>query len=116
MDQATLDRLRDRLEQERKDLVVQLEDIGISPETGAPKDVAFDHGFADSGQATAEKARLLSVAEALLETLHEVDAALKRIGSDRFGKCESCGADIPAERLEARPHARLCVSCAQRAR
>lgn len=113
MDQSLLARLRDRLEQERKDLAVQLEDIGVSPETGAPQDVAFEHGFADSGQATAEKARLLSVAASLLETLNEVNAALARMDSGKFGVCENCGDEIPTERLEARPQARLCVRCKQ---
>lgn len=111
MDQTTLDRIRDDLEAERKELVVQLQDIGINPETGDPKDVEFDHGFADSGQATAEKARLLSVAGTLFETLREVDAALQRMAGGHFGRCEQCGDEIPLERLEARPQARLCMRC-----
>ena len=59
-------------------------------------------------------ARILSLAEGLVETLHEVDAALGRIAKGTYGSCESCGAQIPPERLDARPVARLCLDCKQR--
>lgn len=114
MDQTTIDRLRTRLTDERKELQTQLVDMGVDPSTGAPDQVEFQQGFADSGQATAEKALVLSMAEGVLETLREVDAALKRIDAGTYGRCESCGDPIPPERLDARPVARLCVSCKQR--
>jgi RNA polymerase-binding protein DksA len=114
MDQTLTDSLRRRLDEERTTVAAQLVELGVDPETGAPQTVEFDQGFADSGQATAEKARILSLAEGLIETLHEVDAALERISKGTYGRCESCGADIPPERLDARPIARLCVDCKQR--
>jgi RNA polymerase-binding transcription factor DksA len=43
--------------------------------------------------------------------LAEVDAALERLASGVYGGCERCGRQIPADRLEARPTARTCVSC-----
>ena len=114
MDQAATDSLRRRLDDERQTVVTQLTEMGVDPETGAPSSVEFEQGFADSGQATAEKARILSLAEGLIDTLHEVDAALDRISKGTYGRCESCGAEIPPERLDARPVARLCLSCKQR--
>jgi RNA polymerase-binding protein DksA len=114
MDQATTDSLRHRLDDERQNVVSQLTDMGVDPETGAPRSVEFEQGFADSGQATAEKAKILSFAEGLVETLHEVDAALDRISKGTYGRCESCGAEIPPERMDARPVARLCLDCQQR--
>src|SRR5438270_9899856 len=114
MDQATTDSLRRRLDEERTTVSSQLVEMGLDPETGAPNGVEFEQGFADSGQATAEKARILSLAEGLVETLHEVDAALGRIAKGTYGSCESCGAQIPPERLDARPVARLCLDCKQR--
>lgn len=114
MDQSTLDQLRKSLTEERATLVEQLTDMGVSAETGAPMQDRFDHNFADSGQATAEKAQMLSIAEGLLETLHEVHAALARMDAGTYGTCESCGSEIPPERLEARPYARLCITCKQR--
>jgi DnaK suppressor protein len=46
--------------------------------------------------------------------LSEIDAALRRVDDGGYGCCLRCGADIPAERLAARPAARTCVSCAAR--
>jgi RNA polymerase-binding protein DksA len=111
VDQANIDEFRRRLDGERTELVTQLVDMGVDPATGQPSDVQFDQSFADSGQATDEKTRVLSMAEGLIETLHEVDAALERIETGKYGNCESCGQPIPGERLEARPYARLCMAC-----
>jgi DnaK suppressor protein len=44
--------------------------------------------------------------------LVEVDAALDRVGAGTYGTCERCGRPIAAARLEARPVARTCVTCA----
>ena len=116
MDQANIDELRRRLDGERSELVTQLVDMGVDPATGQPSSAEFDQGsFADSGQATDEKTRVLSMAEGLIETLHEVDAALERMDSGKYGSCESCGNPIPEERLDARPYARLCMTCKKRA-
>ncbi|MGH2759684.1 MAG: TraR/DksA family transcriptional regulator [Actinomycetota bacterium] len=111
MDQETLNGFRHRLDGEREAIGRQLVDMGIDVDTGAPTDVAFEQGFADSGQATAEKARVLSIGEGLIEQLHEVAGALERIEQGTYGRCENCGKDIPVERLEARPVARLCLDC-----
>jgi DnaK suppressor protein len=52
-------------------------------------------------------------AAALLARIDEIDAALDRIAAGTYGRCLSCGAAIPPERLEFRPHAGTCVSCPQ---
>ena len=44
----------------------------------------------------------------------EVDAALVRLDQGSYGICERCGTPIGAERLEALPAARTCISCAAR--
>ncbi len=46
--------------------------------------------------------------------LAEVDAALARVEDGRYGVCETCGAPIAPARLEARPVARTCITCASR--
>jgi DnaK suppressor protein len=114
VDQKTIDTLRHRIDRDRGELISQLTDMGVDPTTGTPDAVEFEQGFADSGQATAEKALVLSMAEGLVESLREVEAALVRIEKGTFGRCESCGNEIPADRLDARPVARLCLSCKQR--
>lgn len=114
MDASIKTELRRRLDEERTTLVGQLTEMGVDASTGQPSEFAQE-GFADSGQSTAEKARVLSIAEGLLETLHEVDAALTRMDDGTFGTCETCGSPIGDDRLEARPFARQCMTCARRA-
>ncbi|MGB5873528.1 MAG: TraR/DksA C4-type zinc finger protein [Bacteroidota bacterium] len=40
-----------------------------------------------------------------------MDAALERIKDRTYGLCGACGRRIPRERLEAVPHATLCLVC-----
>ncbi len=44
-------------------------------------------------------------------TLREIEAALARVDSGTYGRCEACGEPIIAERLEVLPHTRYCVQC-----
>ena len=44
-------------------------------------------------------------------TLEEVEAALQRLMDGSYGECAHCGKDISAARLEAFPHAELCITC-----
>lgn len=98
---------RAQLEEERDRIRAQLEQMGHG---GAR--LTFDEGFADSGQVTAERGEVEALAGTLLETLTEVEDALSKLDSGEYGVCESCGQPIPEVRLEAKPAARLCISCA----
>jgi len=56
---------------------------------------------------------------AVLETtrgiLDQINAALERVGRGTFGKCETCGTAISAQRLDALPYAAQCAHCAKTA-
>jgi DnaK suppressor protein len=110
MNESVKDELRDRLEEEKLSLQRQLADYGAS---GDGIDVALGEGFADSGQATAERTEALGIVETLRSQLIEVMAALARMEKGTYGRCENCGQEIPEARLEAVPSARYCVSCKQ---
>ena len=43
----------------------------------------------------------------------EVADALDRLENGTFGKCQQCGCDIGASRLQVVPYTRYCVECAQ---
>jgi len=45
------------------------------------------------------------------DLLYSVDEALKRIEDGIFGSCSQCGKQIPKKRLNAIPHAELCIIC-----
>jgi len=48
------------------------------------------------------------------DILNEVEAALARIETGRFGLCSDCGAPLKRERLAALPYARYCVDCGRK--
>ncbi|OCG24977.1 RNA polymerase-binding protein DksA [Gilliamella sp. wkB108] len=43
--------------------------------------------------------------------IKKIEKTLKKIETDDFGYCESCGVEIGIRRLEARPTADLCIDC-----
>jgi len=100
--------LRDQLQEEKGRLVGQLRQMGH----GTDGNLDFDDGFADSGQVTAERGEVDAVAGSLLETLQDIEDALRKFDDGTYGSCESCGNPIAEARLEAMPAARLCITCA----
>lgn len=113
MPEEALSSLRAELESERARLGTQLAEMS---RTGADQALTFDEGFADSGQVTAERSEVDALAGNLSETMREVEDALTRIDAGTYGVCESCGSEIAAARLEAKPAARLCINCASNPR
>jgi len=71
---------------------------------------------ADSSEQAAELGNVEVVSaletDAVIE-LAEINAALQRIEAETYGICVSCGEDIAAARLEARPASAECVDCAE---
>jgi DnaK suppressor protein len=69
--------------------------------------------MADIGTETMEREKEFLFASRDGRRLWEVDEALRRLYRDpeRFGVCERCGQDVPFERLEVIPEARLCSAC-----
>ncbi|MBM7520278.1 TraR/DksA family transcriptional regulator [Nocardioides nitrophenolicus] len=59
-----------------------------------------------------ERSQLATLVAQVRHRLAEIDAALARLDSGGYGRCEACGRPIAAARLEARPTARTCVGCA----
>jgi DnaK suppressor protein len=115
MEQDKLQSIRTQLTEELKSVERQLAEHGATANPDDAVEVSTDEGFADSAQATMERSEMLSMIEQLQTTHAQITGALKRMDEGTYGKCERCGREIPIERLEARPTASLCVSCAQRA-
>ena len=47
-----------------------------------------------------------------IRTLSEVELSLRRLKNGQYGRCGSCGVEIPAARLQAIPWTHVCVNCA----
>jgi RNA polymerase-binding transcription factor DksA len=103
--------LRAQLQSERDRIVEQLQGLG-----GPEGDLSFDENFADSSQVTAERGEIEALAGTLSETLRDIEDALAKFDAGTYGTCERCGGDIGADRLEAMPAARLCITCASQRR
>lgn len=79
------------------------------------RDVAADDEHDPEGPTVSlQRAEATAMLTQARHHLAEVDAALARLEGGSYGRCESCGRDIPGARLEARPFARRCVTCAAR--
>jgi DnaK suppressor protein len=61
-----------------------------------------------------ERSQVARLVEDARFQLAEIEAARQRVEDGTYGTCESCGLPIPPARLEARPVARTCVTCAGR--
>lgn len=69
--------------------------------------------MAELGSEAFEQEFNLSVLETEEDTIAAIDDALQRIADGDFGKCTVCEGVIPKTRLNAIPHAAMCVRCAE---
>jgi len=71
-----------------------------------------DH-MADLGTDAQEREKAYHFASKEGRLLYHIDEALRRMQDGTYGRCVECGEEISLERLEAVPHARLCIRCKQ---
>lgn len=100
---------------ERRNYTRQAEELQAQAEALAlehePGDVQFDEEGGEGGTANVDRELDLHLSAQAHAAIEEIDAALEKITAGTYGFCESCGSPVPKARLEALPHARLCVSC-----
>ena len=73
-----------------------------------------DHTTIDVAATLEESSNISSaVIEAEEKILYAIEDALIKIDKGTFGKCSSCGEDIPEGRLQVMPYADKCMSCAK---
>jgi len=109
-----------RLLEEREKVVKQLAQFDQSFSEslqGSDGDLsAYSFHMADQGTDAMEREKAFLFASKEGRLLYHIDEALRRLykAPDKFGSCEECGANIGTERLDALPHARLCIDCKER--
>jgi DnaK suppressor protein len=108
--------LREQLQQRAKVLGGELRDVSAERRTAGPAkrpgetpDDAGDQGE----QVQRDEVREAEQNRDALE-LADIDAALQRMDSGRYGECVDCGIDIPPARLRAQPSATRCVTCQEK--
>lgn len=109
-----------RLLDERQKIIKQLAQFDESfSDTlqGSDGDLsAYSFHMADQGTDAMEREKAFLFASKEGRLLYHIDQALRRLYKtpELYGSCEECGGDIGFERLDALPHARLCIQCKER--
>jgi DnaK suppressor protein len=84
---------------------------------GADGDLSsYSFHMADQGTDAMEREKQFLFASQEGRYLWHINEALRRMYNqpDNFGRCHQCGAEIDFERLDALPHARLCIACKEK--
>jgi DnaK suppressor protein len=91
--------------------------VDIAEVTAATRDIPADDEHDPEGStATLERAREVALLVSTEKALSNIADARARLEAGTYGRCTSCGNPIPRERLEIRPEAQYCVSCAAKHR
>jgi RNA polymerase-binding protein DksA len=75
---------------------------------------SYSYHMADQGTDAMEREKAFLFHSKSGRLLYHIDEALRRIKDKTFGKCQECGQEISSARLEAVPHARLCIKCKEK--
>ena len=109
-------RVRSLLSEEKADLVrsarntrSELEAVLEARADGS----ADDEHDPEGSTLSSDWSRLQGLRRSFAERLEETEEAIARLDAGTYGRCVSCGNEIAAARLEARPVAALCIDCAR---
>lgn len=111
---ADLTEIRRRLLAEERRLAEQVALLDErAREAQTPDEVAFGNAdtLADEAVLVVEREKEQALRRDAEEALLAVRAALAKLDRGTYGRCEQCGRPIAPRRLQALPHARLCLDC-----
>jgi len=104
--------LRSRLENERKRLTEELEQLKSTVRPADERREGSPFGKREEEATESfELEKRLTLEKRIREQLAEVERALQKFEDGTYGLCDSCGQPIDPARLEALPQASLCLSC-----
>ncbi len=77
---------------------------------------SYSYHMADQGTDAMEREKQFLMASKEGRYLWHLNEALRRLynAPENFGKCHQCGKELDFERLDALPHARLCITCKEK--
>jgi DnaK suppressor protein len=104
--------LEESLRIRRDELAAELGRLTEPPEAGAT--VGFGKRVGDGTTEAVERISTTLTARSIAASLAEVDRALEKLAEGSYGRCDDCGQEIAAARLEAMPAKVNCVDCAGR--
>ena len=115
-DPADVDYYRKIIENKMREL---LKELGYLKETSLETTLdeysgdysTYSFHMADQGTDAQEREKAFMFAHREGRFLNHLNRALERIKEGTYGYCQTCGKPIPKKRLEAVPHATLCIEC-----
>jgi RNA polymerase-binding protein DksA len=114
LNKEVVEKIKKDLQERKKQLEEDLEDVAQKGEDGDEYRVKFPE-FGDkpdeNAQEISEYTTNVATEEVLNKTLRDVNNALKRIEKGTYGSCKYCGRTIDEKRLMARPTASACIEC-----
>jgi DnaK suppressor protein len=116
MKESELEKYRQLLLKKKKEL---LEEMGIIMDSHVSTTIkdstgdlsSYSYHMADQGTDNMEREMAFMFASKSGRLVYHIDEALRRIDRGEYGKCVVCGKQIGKARLEAVPHARMCIDC-----
>jgi len=117
MSKKHLQHFEKRLLDERKRVLKELgkyDEVFNATDQSSDGDLSsYSFHMADQGTDAMEREKAFLFASKEGRYLWHVNQALQRLykNPDTFGTCMTCGNQLPFERLEALPHARMCIAC-----
>ena len=104
--------LHSRLENERKHLIDELEQLKASVRPTDERREGSPFGKREEeATESLELERRLAIEKQMKDQLADIEHALQKFEEGTYGFCEQCGQPIDPARLEALPQAKLCLSC-----
>lgn len=91
--------------------------IGRAMHRMEPDERVGADGVPDHADYAADKAKVGvsdQVAGSEANLLEKIDLAFARLEDGTYHQCADCGAEIPMERLKAKPTVSLCVGCQEK--
>lgn len=112
---AELEHFRKIIMEKRKEILEELEMLRATIMDSTTGEYTQENSayslHMEQGTDTMEREKTFLFASREGKFLNYLDDALKRIDKGDYGFCNDCGKLIEKERLEAVPHAQLCVDC-----
>jgi RNA polymerase-binding protein DksA len=106
---------RELIVEKRKEILEELETLKASMMDVQTGEYVTENStyslHMEQGTDTMEREKTFLFASREGKFLNYLDDALKRIEKGDYGFCLDCGSLIDKERLEAVPHAQLCIKC-----
>jgi DnaK suppressor protein len=104
--------LQAQLKKERENVTAELDQFQAEKNSADENREGSPFGKREeSASELFEWEKTIALEKQLSDYLTEIDHALEKFDSGTYGICEQCGKPIEPARLEALPHATLCLTC-----